>query len=84
MTGTIIFVAALDAWEIRVTGDAPLNPPGGGASAHYNFTGTATLDANGRVTGFMGTLRVESTGLIGPANSPTTYSLTATMPMPSG
>jgi len=76
LTGTIIFVAALNAWEIRVTGTGDVMGP-----ASYNFTGTATVDENGRVTGFTGTVTVDTTGL--PGSGSTTYSLTATMPMPS-
>ena len=45
------------------------------------FTGTATVGENGRVTGFGGTVTVETTGL--PGSGSTTYSPTATMPMPS-
>ncbi|GMR13982.1 MAG: hypothetical protein BMS9Abin29_2209 [Gemmatimonadota bacterium] len=76
MTGTIIFVAALNAWEIIVTGTGNVMGP-----ASYNFTGTATVGGNGRVTGFTGTVTVDTTGL--PGTGSTTYSLTATMPMAS-
>ncbi len=76
LTGTIIFVAALNAWEIIASGTGDVMGP-----ATYRFNGTATVGENGRVTGFTGTVTVETTGLPGPGA--TTYSLTATMPMPS-
>lgn len=78
LTGTMIFVAALDAWEINVSGDAAINPPPG-ATGHYNFNGTVTLDSDGRVIGFSGTVTVEASGLTESGPVTTTYTLTATM-----